>query len=83
MAVRTSVSNKATIKYSQVFNPATGHFIKRDARNGRIVAIKSDGKPFSGIELERSYVKANPNLRKSTARKAEQAVIKVRNGKAA
>jgi len=76
-------SLKGAQKYSQVYNPATGHYIKRDLESGRFLDIKSDGKPFKGILLEHTYVKANPSIKKSTAEKAELAVIKVKNDKAA
>lgn len=83
MAKSTGYSQKSAGRYSQVYNPATGHFIKRDLDSGKFLNIKSDGKPFDGIALEKSYVKANPSIKKSTAKKAEQAVIKVKNDKAA
>ena len=31
---------------SQVYNPATGNYIKRDTETGRFLDVKSDGKPF-------------------------------------
>ena len=74
---------KSPVKYSQVYNPATGHYIKRELKSGRFLDIKADGKPFRGIALEPGYVKANPSIKKSTAMKAELAVIKVKNDKAA
>ncbi len=64
---------------SQVYNPATGHYIKRDAKTGKFVAVKADGTPFKGVVKEKSSVKANPSIKKSTAQKAERAVIKVKN----
>lgn len=80
---KSNDSHRLPGRYSQVFNPATGHFIKRDTASGLFVEIKSDGKPFQGIALEATYVKTNPNVKKSTARKAEMAVMKAKNDKAA
>jgi hypothetical protein len=66
---------------SQVFNPSTGHFIKRDTNTGKFLEIKKDGKPFKGIRKEESIIRANPRVKKSVANKAERAVIKVLNRK--
>ncbi len=33
----------------QVFNPANGRWVKFDANTGRIMDVKSDGKPFKGV----------------------------------
>lgn len=74
-----SSRNGAVKNRSQVFNPATGHYIKRDATTGQFLEVKSDGKPFKGIRKERSNVKANPNISKIVAQQAEEAVIAVRN----
>jgi len=41
--------------------------------------VKKDGTPFKGIKKENSSVKSNPSVKKSTALKAERAVIKVKN----
>jgi hypothetical protein len=69
----------AVSKRTQVFNPSTGHYVKRDAETGRFMDVKSDGKPFKGVTKEKSTVKSNPSIKKSTADKAERAVISVRN----
>ena len=66
---------------SQVYNPATGHYIKRDTSTGRFIDVKSDGKPFKGVRREKTFIKANPNVDASTAQKAEKAVIAVKNRK--
>lgn len=64
---------------SQFLNPATGHYIKRDTSTGRILAVKKDGTPFKGVKKEgkETVYKANPSVKKSTAQKAEKAVIAV------
>lgn len=77
-------TNKGTRKgavreRTQVFNPTTGHYVKRDASTGKFMEVKSDGKPFKGVVKEKSNVKSNPNVKKATAAKAEKAVISVRN----
>ena len=73
-------SRKGTVsKRTQVYNPSTGHYVKRDSETGRFMDVKSDGKPFKGVVKEKSSVKSNPSVKKSTATKAEKAVISVRN----
>ncbi len=37
---------------SQVLNPATGNYVKRDTETGRFMDVKSDGKPFKGVRKE-------------------------------
>jgi hypothetical protein len=81
MAVNTgkSMRSGAIKERSQVFNPATGHYIKRDAMTGKFMDIKEDGKPFKGVRKEVSIVRTNPNLNREIANIAEAAVIAVRN----
>ncbi len=38
---------------SQVYNPHTANWVKRDAGTGRFVDQKSDDKPFKGIRKEK------------------------------
>jgi hypothetical protein len=38
---------------SQVFNPKTGTWTKRDAETGRFMDGKEDGEPFKGVRKER------------------------------
>jgi hypothetical protein len=38
---------------SQVKNPATGHYTKRDTNTGRFIAVKHDDKPFKGVRKEK------------------------------
>jgi hypothetical protein len=38
---------------SQVFNPATGHWAKRNATTGQFMDVKGDGTPFKGVRKER------------------------------
>lgn len=64
---------------SQVYNPTTGNYVKRDTITGRFLDVKSDGKPFKGVRKEKTTIKANPNVDVSTAQKAEKAVIAVKN----
>jgi len=71
---------KETVKdRSQIFNSATGNYIKRDTSTGKFIDVKSDGKPFRGVRRETSSIKANPSIPKAVAEKAEAAVIKVKN----
>ncbi|MCT4562373.1 MAG: hypothetical protein N4A41_13470 [Crocinitomicaceae bacterium] len=66
---------------SQVFNPITGNYVKRDTKTGKFIDVKSDGKPFKGVRKESVSIKANPLVRKETAIKSESAVIKLKNSK--
>lgn len=38
---------------SQVLNPKTNAFVKRDAKTGRFMDGKSDGAPFEGVRKEK------------------------------
>jgi hypothetical protein len=64
---------------SQVYNPTTGNYVKRDTTTGRFIDVKSDGKPFKGVKKESISIKANPNVKKETAKKSENAVINLKN----
>lgn len=66
---------------SQVFNPSTGNYVKRDTETGKFLDVKSDGKPYKGIKKEAIKIKPNPSVKKEIAKKAENAVIKVKNSK--
>jgi len=81
MARNTSKgSRKGAVRdRTQVFNPTTGNYVKRDASTGKFMDVKSDGKPFKGVVKEKSNVKSNPSVKKTVAAKAEKAVISVRN----
>jgi len=38
---------------SQVFNPKTDNWVKRDTETGRFMDAKSDPKPFKGVRKEK------------------------------
>lgn len=38
---------------SQVFNPKTGHWTKRDTGTGQFIDQKSDDTPFKGVRKEK------------------------------
>jgi hypothetical protein len=38
---------------SQVLNPRTDQFVKRDTNNGQFMDVKQDGKPFKGVTKEK------------------------------
>ncbi|UXR86208.1 hypothetical protein [Staphylococcus felis] len=38
---------------SQVKNPKTNRYVKRDTKTGRFLDVKSDSKPFKGVRKER------------------------------
>jgi hypothetical protein len=37
---------------SQVKNPKTKQWMKRDANTGRFMDVKKDGQPFKGVRME-------------------------------
>jgi hypothetical protein len=37
---------------SQVFNPVTNQWVKRNTNTGRFMDVKQDGKPFKGVRKE-------------------------------
>ncbi len=81
MATNTGKSKRvgAVKSRTQVYNPTTGNYIKRDSKTGRFLDVKSDGKPFKGITKESVTIKPNPSINKDTAKLAEKAVISYRN----
>ena len=38
---------------SQVYNPVTKKWTKRDAETGEFMDVKNDGEPFKGVRKER------------------------------
>jgi hypothetical protein len=38
---------------SQTHNPVTDQWVKRDAKTGRFMDVKTDGKPFKGVRKEK------------------------------
>jgi len=38
---------------SQVLNPKTVQFVKRDTNTGQFMDVKQDGRPFKGVTKER------------------------------
>lgn len=43
----------AVRKRSQLQNPRTGLYVKRDAETGRFMEVKQDGTPFKGVRKEK------------------------------
>lgn len=37
---------------SQVLNPVTNQYVKRDSNTGRFMDVKQDGTPFKGVTKE-------------------------------
>lgn len=66
---------------TQVFNPSTGNYVKRDSQSGRFIEVKSNGKPFKGVTKEAVSIKVNPNISREVASKSENAVINLKNRK--
>ena len=38
---------------TQVFNPKTDQWVKRDANTGKFMDVKQDGNPFKGVTKEK------------------------------
>lgn len=38
---------------SQVFNPITEQWVKRDTNTGKFMEVKQDGTPFKGVRKEK------------------------------
>ena len=45
--------NGAVRDRSQVHNPKTDQWVKRDSDTGRFMDVKKDGKPFKGVRKEK------------------------------
>lgn len=45
--------NGAVRSRSQVKNPTTGQWVKRDADTGKFMDVKKDGTPFKGVRKEK------------------------------
>lgn len=45
--------NGAVKERSQVQNPTTGQWVKRDSNTGRFMDVKQDGTPFKGVRKEK------------------------------
>lgn len=43
----------AVRKRSQIKNPKTGKYVKRDTETGQFIDQKSDDKPFKGVRKEK------------------------------
>ena len=48
--------NGAVRKRSQVFNPKTEQWVKRDKDTGRFMDVKQDGTPFKGVRKEKYFL---------------------------
>lgn len=44
--------NGAVRNRSQVRNPTTQQWVKRDAQTGRFIDVKKDGEPYKGVRQE-------------------------------
>lgn len=71
--------NGALGSSTQVYNPLTGNYLKRDSSTGRFVDVKTDGKAFRGVTKEPRVINVHIPVPKVTAKKAEQSVIKTIN----
>ena len=76
-------ASQGAAKKTQTYNPATGQYVRRDARTGRFEATKQDGTPFEGIKKEMLKVRVNPNIPPETLARAHRAVAAVLARKAA
>ena len=48
--------NGAVRKRSQVFNPKTGQWVKRDKDTGRFIDVIQNGTPFKGVTKESKFL---------------------------
>ena len=48
-----NLRNGAIRGRSQVFNPTTQQYVKRDTTTGRFMDVKKDGTPFKGVRKEK------------------------------
>lgn len=47
-------SRKGAVRHrSQVFNPKTQRFVKRDTSTGKFMSVKKDGSKYKGIRQEK------------------------------
>lgn len=74
--------NGAVKSRTQVFNPVTGNYVKRDSQTGRFIDVKSDGKAFKGVTKESQITNVGISVSRVVAVKAENAVIATLNRKA-
>lgn len=44
--------NGAVTDRTQVYNPKTDQWAKRDTNTGKIIDVKKDGEPFKGVAKE-------------------------------
>ncbi len=44
--------NGAVTDRSQVYNPKTDQWVKRDTNTGEFIDVKQDGEPFKGVAKE-------------------------------
>lgn len=69
---------KPTIERLLIFNAATGNYVVLDRATGKLTVLPGD-QPENGLRKVHTNIKANPSVSKSTARRAEKAVIWVKN----
>lgn len=48
---------------TQVINPKTGLYVKRDSATGKFMSVKKDGTPYKGVTKE-ELAKMAPTLRR-------------------
>lgn len=74
--------NGAVKDRTQVYNPVTGNYVKRDSSSGKFIDVKSDGKAFKGVAKEPKITNIGFSVSKTVGKKAEQSVIRTLNRKA-
>lgn len=62
MATNTGKGGRkgAVKQRTQVLNPTTGQYVKRDTTTGKFIAAKKDGAPFKGVKKEKRVVPHHP-----------------------
>lgn len=51
--------NGAVKKRSQVYNPKTEQWVKRDKNTGRFMDVKQDGTPFKGVRKKSDLMRTS------------------------
>jgi hypothetical protein len=75
-----SGTRKGAVKNrSQIFNPLTGHYLKRDTESGLIIDVKTDGKPYKGIIKEPVVIASGKAEDYDRAARIESAMMKTHN----
>ena len=75
-------SRKGSVKSrTQVFNPVTNQWVKRDSATGQFMAAKKDSEPFKGVRKEERKLRKPPVADPAFSRAARAAVRSLSSGR--